>query len=56
MSKRQEIREKRRKQQQRQRLLIIGLVAIGAVLVAFALIWPTLKGSQAADNQREPDC
>jgi len=50
MSKRQEIREKRRKQQQRQRLLIIGLVAIGAVLVAFALIWPTLKGSQAADN------
>jgi protein-disulfide isomerase len=49
MSKRQEIREKRRKQQQRQRLLVIGMVAIGAVLIAFALIWPTLKGNQISN-------
>lgn len=50
MSKRQEMREKRRKQQRRQRLLIIGMVTIGAVLIAFALIWPTLKGNQIANT------
>ena len=49
MSKRQEIREKRRKQQQRQRMLVIGMVAAGAVLIAFALIWPTLKGNQISN-------
>jgi len=49
MSKRQEIREKRRKQQQRQRILVIGMVAAGAVLIAFALIWPTLKGNQISN-------
>jgi len=49
MTKRQEMREKRRKQQQHQRLLVIGLVAVGAVLIAFALIWPTLKGNQISN-------
>jgi len=49
MSRRQEIREKRRKQQQRQRMLVIGMVAAGAVLIAFALIWPTLKGNQISN-------
>jgi len=50
MSKRQELREKRRKQQRRQRLLVIGMVVVGAVLIAFALIWPTIKGNQAANT------
>ncbi len=50
MSKRQERREKRRKQQRRQRLLVIGMVVVGAVLIAFALIWPTLKGNQIANT------
>jgi protein-disulfide isomerase len=50
MSKRQEIRERRRKQQHRQRILIIGMVVAGALLIAFALIWPTLKGNQAAND------
>jgi protein-disulfide isomerase len=50
MSKRQELREKRRKQQRLQRMLVIGMVAAGAVLIAFALIWPTLKGNQISNT------
>jgi len=50
MSKRQELRERRRKQQQRQRLLTIGLVTIGAVLVAFAFIWPMINKNRVSSD------
>ena len=43
MSKRQVMREKRRRQETTQRLLVIGVIVIGALLVAFALIYPSLK-------------
>jgi len=40
MSKRQEIRERRRKAQFRNRIIVIGLVIISAVLITFALVLP----------------
>ncbi|MFZ5908690.1 MAG: DsbA family protein [Chloroflexota bacterium] len=43
MSKRQMMREKRRKTEARNRWITIGLVVAGAFLVAFALIYPNLK-------------
>ncbi len=43
MSKRQDIREKHRKQQKQQRFIIIVMVIVGAILLATALIYPTLK-------------
>jgi protein-disulfide isomerase len=43
MSKRKEMREKRRQQQRNRRLITIGLVVVGALLVALALIYPNLK-------------
>lgn len=43
MSKRQEIREKRHKQQVTQRITIGVIVLVGALLVAFALILPSLN-------------
>lgn len=43
MSKRQMMREKRRKTEARNRWITIGLVVAGALLVAFALIYPNLK-------------
>jgi protein-disulfide isomerase len=43
MSKRQEIRDKRRKQQMTQRIAIGAIVLVGALLVAFALIIPSLN-------------
>ncbi len=42
MSKRQEIRARRRQQQRQQRLMIIGMTVVGALLIAGALIIPTL--------------
>src|SRR5512140_3897203 len=42
-SKRQEFREKRRRAEQRNRFLIIGGVAVIAVVFAFLLIWPSVK-------------
>ena len=45
MSKRQEIREHRRQTQLRNRIFVILLVVIGALLVTFALILPGLKKS-----------
>ena len=45
MSKRQEIREHRRQTQLRNRIFVILLVVIGALLVTFALILPSLKKS-----------
>lgn len=43
MSKRQELREKHRKQQRQQKMVIIVMVIVGALLLATALIYPTLK-------------
>ncbi len=43
MSKRQEFREKRRRAQQRNRMVIIGLVVLGALVVAFFLIYPQIR-------------
>ncbi len=42
-SKRQEFREKRRREEQRNRLIWIGLIVVGAILVAFFLIYPQIK-------------
>ncbi len=43
LSKRQEMRERRRRAERRNRLLWIGLMVIGALLVAFVLIYPQVK-------------
>ncbi len=43
MSKRQEFREKRRRAEQRNRFITIGLVVLGALLVASVLIYPQIK-------------
>ncbi len=43
ISKRQMLREKRRRAAMRNRLITIGFVVVGALLVAFALIAPNLK-------------
>ncbi len=46
MSKRQEIREKRRKERIRNQLLVVLFVVAGALLITFALILPSLKLAQ----------
>jgi protein-disulfide isomerase len=43
MSKREMFRERRRRTDLRNRLISIGLIVLGALLVAFFLIWPTLQ-------------
>lgn len=43
MSKRQALREQRRKQEKRQHVITIGVIVVGAMLVALALIYPNLK-------------
>ena len=43
MSKREMFRDKRRRSAQRSRLISIGLIVLGALLVAFFLIYPQLK-------------
>ena len=40
MSKRKEIRQRRQRERTRNRILVISLVAVGALLVAFAFIRP----------------
>jgi protein-disulfide isomerase len=50
MSKRQEIRERRKRERTRNRILVIGLVAAGALLIAFAFIRPLILSSQATAN------
>ena len=42
-SKRQERREKIKQQEQRSRLITIALVTLGAALLVFAFIYPSLK-------------
>jgi protein-disulfide isomerase len=48
MSKRQEIRERRRREQVRNRIIVIVLVVVGALLVTFALILPSLNTARTA--------
>ncbi len=43
MSKRKEIRERRRKEKQRNRMIMIGVMIIGAGLIAAALIYPSTQ-------------
>ena len=48
MSKRQEIRERRHREQIRNRIIVIVLVVVGALLVTFTLILPTLNTARNA--------
>ena len=50
MSKRQEIRARRRREQIRNRIIIILLVIVGALLVAFALIIPSIQNATKVAN------
>jgi protein-disulfide isomerase len=43
MSKRQQRREKMRRSEQRSQLFTIGLISIGAILIAFVFIYPNFK-------------
>ncbi len=43
MSKRQTRREQIRRKEQRGRLIGIGLITLGALVVAFLIIWPNFK-------------
>ena len=52
MSKREMFREKRRRSQQRNRLLSIGGIVLGALLIAFFLIYPQVK--PIAEIQKAP--
>jgi len=55
MSKRQAMRAKRERQARMQQLGIIGIIVVGALLVAAALIYPSLRpvGEVAAANSNE---
>ena len=48
MSKRKEIRERRRREQVRNRIIVIAVVVLGALLVTFALIVPSLNNARNA--------
>jgi protein-disulfide isomerase len=50
MSKRQEIRERRRREQIRNRIIVVLLVVAGALLVTFALILPSVNNATSAAN------
>jgi len=50
MSKRQEIRERRRREQLRNRIIVIALVVVGALFVTFALILPSVTTATNAAN------
>jgi protein-disulfide isomerase len=57
MSKRQAFREKRRRSERRGRLISIGLIVLGALLIAFFLIYPQVKpvaAIQAAPARAHP--
>ena len=43
LSKREERRAKMQREQQRQRLRIIGLIVLGAGLLVFAIVWPQIR-------------
>ena len=57
-SKRQQFREKRRQAEQRNRLIWIGLIVLGAVLVVFFVVYPQLKpviAVQSATPRERPN-
>lgn len=43
VSKRQERREKMQREQQRQRLIVIGLIVLGAAFLVWAIVWPQVR-------------
>jgi protein-disulfide isomerase len=43
VSKRQERRERMQREQQRRRLIAIGIITLAAALVVFAVVWPQLR-------------
>lgn len=43
ISKREERRLRMKRQQQRQRLITIGLIILGAALIVFAIVWPQIR-------------
>ena len=43
MSKRQEMRDKRTRQQRNNRIIAIGLISLGALALAFLFIYPSFK-------------
>ena len=45
LSERQQVREKRKRQAQIQRIGMVGVIVLGAIFVAFALIYPNLKSA-----------
>ncbi len=49
MSKRQEMRDRQRRTQNRNRLWTILLITIGALLIAFVLIFPGLRSSDSSN-------
>ena len=57
MSKRQAMRAKRERQARMQRLGVIGIIVVGALLVAAALIYPNLnrRGDCSCHIWRTPD-
>ncbi len=48
MSRRQEVRQRRQRQQIRNRFIMIGLVIAGAALVTFALVIPGIQATRSA--------
>ena len=48
MSKRQEIRERRRKEKIRNRIVVIALVIVGALLITFVLVLPSVNNARTA--------
>jgi len=49
-SKRQEFREKRRREEQRNRWVWIGMITVGAILVVFFFVYPQLKPIAVIQN------
>jgi len=50
MSKRQDIRDRRRREQIRNRIIVILVVVVGALLVTFALVLPSINNATLAAN------
>ena len=50
MSKRAEIRERKRKQKEQRKLMTIGIIILGAGLIAAALIFPSLGGNEMRER------
>jgi len=51
MSKRQEIRERQRKQEQQKKMIMLGIIILGAGLIAAVLIYSGISASQKFDTR-----